>query len=143
MNVLKSGRGHFLDMSFRSLCVYAPMVAIGVPTEVLLWYAAAITVFGPIGHSNVAVRLPSFVHRLVLTPQAHRIHHARDVGLAMSNYANVFPLWDILFGSFEHPDKHRPPEFGVEDDPMPRSFAGQLLAPFVWKRLARRAAGPS
>jgi sterol desaturase/sphingolipid hydroxylase (fatty acid hydroxylase superfamily) len=101
LNVLKSSRGHALDMLSRNLLCFAPLAMIGVPRDVMLAYAAAVTVFGPIAHANVAVEVPAFLHRCVLTPQVHRIHHARERVLSCSNYANVFPLWDILFGTFE------------------------------------------
>jgi sterol desaturase/sphingolipid hydroxylase (fatty acid hydroxylase superfamily) len=131
MHVLKSGRGHFLDMVFRNLAVFAPLVALGVPGEVLLWYPAAVTALGPIGHSNVALRVPGFLHRVLMTPQVHWIHHERELRLSLSNYANVFPLWDLLFGSYRHPEGRESTDFGIEGDPMPADFAGQLLSPFT------------
>jgi sterol desaturase/sphingolipid hydroxylase (fatty acid hydroxylase superfamily) len=145
MNVLKSGRGHALDMVLRHLIVFLPLAVIGAPTEVLLAYVAAVTVLGPIGHSNVDVRLPAFLHRVVMTPQVHRIHHARQTALALSNYANVFPVWDVMFGTFQDPTRIQPDAFGVEDDVMPTTLWGQLAAPFAWRRLTARAslASPS
>jgi sterol desaturase/sphingolipid hydroxylase (fatty acid hydroxylase superfamily) len=140
MNVLKSGRGHFLDMMLRHLIVFLPLAAAGTPTVMLLAYVAAVTVLGPIGHSNVDVRIPGFLHRVVMTPQVHRIHHARRPELAFRNYANVFPLWDVLFGTFQDPALVEPDGFGVENDTMPASLWGQIAAPFAWRRVAARAA---
>lgn len=140
LNVLKSGRGHFLDMLLRSLLCYAPLALAGVPRDVMLAYAAAVTVFGPVAHANLSLRVPSFLHRLVLTPQVHRIHHARPLDLSCSNYANVFPLWDGLFGSFEHPERHAGFAYGIEGDAPRRDVGGQLLAPFAaWRAMWRRA----
>ena len=136
MHVLKSGRGHGLDMLGRTLFVFAPLVALGAPGHVLLWYPAAIALFGPIAHSNVATRVPRWLHWLVLTPGTHLIHHARDPELARSNFVNVVPVWDVLFGTFRHPDDHRVEDFGIENDPVPSDFVGQLLHPFTcwWDR---------
>ncbi len=145
MHVLKSGRGHFLDMVLRHVVVFLPLAAIGMPTAILLAYVAAVTVLGPIGHSNVDVRLPRFLHRVLMTPHVHRLHHAREPELAFSNYANVFPVWDVLFGTFQDPTRVRPAGFGIENDTMPASLWGQLAAPFAWWRLTAgaltRAAG--
>jgi sterol desaturase/sphingolipid hydroxylase (fatty acid hydroxylase superfamily) len=140
MHVFKSGRGHFLDMVLRHVVVFLPLTALGAPAEILQAYVAAVTVLGPIGHSNVDVRLPGFMHRLLMTPQVHRIHHARDRELAFSNYANVFPLWDIVFGTFQDPLRVRPAGFGIDDDPMPASLWGQIAAPFAWRRSTSRTA---
>jgi ornithine lipid hydroxylase len=139
MHVLKSGRGHFLDMVLRHVTVFLPLAAVGTPTAILLAYPAAVSVLGPIGHSNVDVRLPAFLHRVVMTPQVHRIHHARELQLALANYANVFPLWDVLFGTFQDPTRVRAVDFGIEDDTMPASLWGQIAAPFAWQRLVARA----
>ena len=134
LNILKSGRGHFLDMFLRNLLCYAPLALLGVPREVLLSYAAAVTVFGPIAHANVSIQVPKFLHRLVMTPQVHRIHHARARELSNSNYANVFPIWDVLFGTFEHPEGQPDFEYGIEGDTIPPDIVGQTLAPFAeWR----------
>jgi len=129
LHVAKASRTHLFDMLLRSAAVYAPLVILGVPAEVLVWYAAAVTVFGPIAHANVAVRLPAWLHRVVLTPQVHRLHHARPLALSRSNFANVFPLWDLLFGTFSAPADHPRVEYGIEPDAHPRSFGAQLLFP--------------
>lgn len=138
MNVAKGGRGHFLDMVGRHLIVFLPLAALGAPTVVLLAYAAAVTVLGGIGHANVDTRVPGWLHRVVMTPQVHRIHHARAPELALRNYANVFPLWDVVFGTFQDPRRVEPDGFGVENDTMPASLLGQLAAPFAWRRLRER-----
>ena len=147
LNVLKSGRGHFLDMFFRNLLCYAPLALIGVPREVMLAYAAAVTIFGPVAHANVSLRVPAFLHRWVMTPQVHHIHHARPQALSCSNYANVFPIWDILFGTYEHPGEQPHFEYGIEEDTIPSDILGQTLAPFgewrsVWRQGRTRIAIP-
>ena len=133
--MLKASRTHLFDMLLRSLVVYAPLVVLGVPLEVLAWYPAAVTILGPVGHSNLDLCLPSWIHPFLLTPQGHRIHHARALALSSSNYAGVVPLWDVLFGTFEHPDHHPVPDVGIEPDPLPRDFLGQLALPLRWRRL--------
>jgi sterol desaturase/sphingolipid hydroxylase (fatty acid hydroxylase superfamily) len=76
----------------------------------------------------------------VLTPPVHRIHHARRVDLALHNYANVLPLWDLLFGTFLDPSGRERPAAGIEEDPNPAGFLAQVLAPLGWRRRAARAA---
>ncbi|MBW2242877.1 MAG: sterol desaturase family protein [Deltaproteobacteria bacterium] len=144
MNVLKSGRGHFLDMLFRSLAVYAPLALMGVPASLMLVYAAAISVFGPVAHANVSLPVPSFMHRVFMTPQFHRIHHARPLALSCSNYCNIFPIWDLMFGTFTSPEEHSFFEYGVEDSTQPDDFLGQVLAPAEsWRGAGREAASAS
>ena len=114
----------------------------------MLTHAAAVSVFGPIGHANISIWVPSFLHRWVMTPQVHHIHHARSHKLSCSNYANAFPIWDILFGTFEHPDSQEHFEYGIEQDTIPSDVIGQTLAPFAewrsqWTRRRIRRSGPA
>jgi sterol desaturase/sphingolipid hydroxylase (fatty acid hydroxylase superfamily) len=138
LNVLKAARAHFLDMVVRSLLCFAPLVLIGVSGEVVLAYAAAVTVVGPVAHANVSLQVPAFLHRFVMTPHVHRIHHARPQALSCSNYANLLPLWDILFGSHEHPGEQPHLDYGIEEDTIPSDILGQPRAPFVAWRSAWR-----
>ncbi len=92
-----------------------------------------------IGHSNTGPRVPSVAHRLLMTPQVHSLHHSIDRTLSDSNYANVFPMWDIVFGTYSDPDRCLPDEVGVRDDPIPDGFVAQFLAPFTWRRLVSEA----
>ena len=100
----------------------------------LLAWVAALTALGR-SPCDVDVRVPLFLHRLVMTPQVHRVHHGQEVELALANYANVFPVWDVLFGTFRDPARGQPARFGIEDDRMPTSFWRQIAAPFAWRRL--------
>jgi sterol desaturase/sphingolipid hydroxylase (fatty acid hydroxylase superfamily) len=134
LHIGKSGRNHFADVASRGL-VFAPLALLGAPPEALLAYPAAVQVFGPIAHASLDLRIPAFLHRLVLTPGVHRIHHARDAGLALHNYANVFPLWDVLFGTFLDPTGRERPAAGLDADPNPPGFLAEVLAPLgVWRR---------
>ena len=53
-------------------------------------------------HSNV--RLPEAVDRIVryvvVTPDLHRVHHSAWKPETNSNFGAVFPVWDLVFGTF-------------------------------------------
>jgi sterol desaturase/sphingolipid hydroxylase (fatty acid hydroxylase superfamily) len=133
LHIGKSGRNHFVDVASRGLFVFAPLALLGAPGEVLLAYPAAVQVLGPIAHANLDLRIPSFLHRIVLTPQVHLVHHARRPEFALHNYANVFPLWDVLLGTFLDPSGRERPAAGLDDDPNPPGFLAQVLAPLGWR----------
>jgi hypothetical protein len=48
-----------------------------------------------------------------------------------SNLAPVSPLVDMLFNTWLAPEDHPVADVGVKPDPLPASFLGQLVAPFV------------
>ena len=80
-------------------------------------------------HSNV--RLPIGPLRLLIgAPELHHWHHCRE--REAGNYANISPLMDLLFGTYRCP-AHEPESFGV-NEPMPRSYLGQMIHPFRRQR---------
>jgi ornithine lipid hydroxylase len=143
LHALKAAPLHFTDLLMRFLLVYAPLVVLGAPARIIFWYTAFIGILGVIGHSNTRPRVPSVVHRLLMTPQVHSLHHSVDRRLSDSNYANVFPVWDIVFGTYSDPGRHAPGAVGVRDDPLPEGFVAQLLSPFTWPRLVKEAGRPA
>ena len=52
-------------------------------------------------HFNV--RTPRWLGYLIERPEAHTLHHARDIHAA--NYGDL-PLWDLVFGTFRNPDRY-------------------------------------
>jgi sterol desaturase/sphingolipid hydroxylase (fatty acid hydroxylase superfamily) len=58
-------------------------------------------------HANVRLpeRLDRLLRYLIVTPNMHRIHHSSVPAETDSNYSDLFPLWDRLFGSYRaHPE---------------------------------------
>lgn len=67
-----------------------------------------------------------------VSPVMHRWHHVREVQGSGSNFATVFALYDLLFGTFYMP-RSAVPALGVTDRRFPDTWIGQTLYPFrVW-----------
>jgi ornithine lipid hydroxylase len=129
VHVLKSGRFHFLDELASAIVTPLPLLVLGAPTEVIVLRSMWSVFNGSLDHANVAQRFPSWFHYVVSTVDLHNLHHARERKFQDSNYTGL-PLWDVLFGTFHHPDEHRPTAFGIADDYVPRNFFAQLWFPF-------------
>lgn len=129
MHLLKSGRIHVAEETLKYLLVPLPFLVLGVPAPVLVWLALWVIFEGNLAHSNLDQRFPSVLHYVVPTVQLHYIHHAAPRELQDSNYGGVTPLWDLLFGTYRHPDRHPVPRLGIEGDLVPPSFLGQLVYP--------------
>lgn len=129
LNVLKGPRHHVAYFLGRGLLVWAPMLLIGVPPRLITWQFVAEVLVGSLAHANIAFRIPAVAHRLIVTPDVHRIHHSIDAHHGKSNYATVFPIWDLLFGSYTDPRRAEAREMGIEQDPIPRRFLSELLSP--------------
>ncbi len=122
---LAAHREHPVDSVYTIGIINLPAFVLGFPLETLAGFIAFRGMWAIYIHSNV--RLPLGPLRMLIgAPELHHWHHdrARDAG----NYANISPLMDILFGTYRCPD-HEPESFGIQE-PIPRSYLGQLLHPF-------------
>ncbi|PNS09700.1 sterol desaturase family protein [Solilutibacter silvestris] len=112
-------RDHYLDDLLESLIVAGVAVLIGVsPVE----YAVIVLsgeLLQNLSHANVRLRFGPVLDKLVVDPRYHRLHHMRvdpeRPTLHACNYALVFPLWDIVFGTALYGEAPRPTGVG---DPM-------------------------
>jgi sterol desaturase/sphingolipid hydroxylase (fatty acid hydroxylase superfamily) len=94
------------------------------------------TLFG-IGHLNVRLQVGR-ASLFYCSPQVHRIHHSRLPEHQDKNLAFVFPLWDVLFGTYYPPAKDEFPPTGVEGEEEIESFwEAQIFTPREWWRIFR------
>lgn len=107
----------------------------GVPLETMYWTIGIAIPLGLMQHSNVDVRTPRFVNRLLVTPQMHRIHHARSLREGNSNFGIGLSIFDVALGTFVDSDRHELGPLGLPRNSLPQSFWGQVSAPFRWGTL--------
>jgi len=143
-------RVHHSDTSMDSSTYFR-----GHPVEIFLWFgisniiAAGIfgldlmtlslyyviaTPFFVIEHVNL--KFPKWLDRtlglVITTPNLHKVHHEQDEHYTNSNYADIFILWDRIFGTY----KYKPTEeinLGLKefDHPKKQTFWYLLKSPFI------------
>jgi sterol desaturase/sphingolipid hydroxylase (fatty acid hydroxylase superfamily) len=64
---------------------------------------------------------------VIASPVFHRWHHSADLAAREKNFAPMFPVWDLIFGTFHMPSAARPGPFGAEG--VPTDMLGQLIHP--------------
>lgn len=90
-----------------------------------------------INHSSMRIQFGRASVLLVST-QIHRIHHSRLPQHRDRNFANWFPIWDILFGTYYHPARDEFPPTGVEEEKEIRSlWESQILTLQEWWKMFR------
>lgn len=94
-------------------------------------------VWGPLFHANVKLHL-GWASFLLNNPQLHRIHHSRLPQHRDKNFANYYPIWDVIFGTYYAPSRHEYPPTGVEGEPEVTSFTdAQLVTLRGWLQMLR------
>ncbi len=75
----------------------------------LLGVGAAMFAFNALGynlrHSHVWLRWPGRLSMLFGSPAHHQIHHSASPDHLQKNFAFMFPVWDVLFGTFHLPER--------------------------------------
>jgi len=143
MHVLKGNRIHVGEDLARQLVMLLPLYALGVPGRVLLWISMWNNVEGALAHSNIDFRFPAWAHWVLPTPANHYLHHALEEELHDANFAAVSPLWDVLFGTYKHPDRNPVRGVGIERSPVPERFGAQVLFPVMREIMGASSASQS
>ncbi|AIF48936.1 sterol desaturase family protein [Dyella japonica] len=131
-------RDHYLDDLLEALIVAGVGVLIGVaPTEYALLVLMG-ELLQNLGHANIRLHFGPVLGRVLVDPRYHRLHHMRvdpdQPTLHACNYAFVFPIWDILFGTALYGRAVRPT--GV-CDPMVDADNRHGMAGQQWTTLRR------
>jgi sterol desaturase/sphingolipid hydroxylase (fatty acid hydroxylase superfamily) len=133
---LAAHREHPLDTIYTVGIINLPALVLGFPLEALAGFIAFRGVWAIYIHSNV--RLPIGWLRVILgSPELHHWHHDRDRDAG--NYANLSPLMDLLFGTYQCPH-YEPARFGVSET-TPRTYLGFLIQPLLFWRSNKRTEG--
>jgi len=106
LNIITPHRNHPFEHVFTMLINAMPSAILGAPTDVLMIYITGNAVYQQLVHSSLDWKLPgiwgNILEYVFITPQAHRIHHSSHAGHYEKNFGSL-ALWDILFGTFQHP----------------------------------------
>jgi sterol desaturase/sphingolipid hydroxylase (fatty acid hydroxylase superfamily) len=150
MTLWSDNRNHLLDDLIRDSLLVLLGLLVGIAPGQFVAVVAATQLIESLSHANVRLSFGRWGERLLVSPRFHRLHHAIGLGhesagpgsLGGHNFAALFPLWDLLFGSARFEAQAGPtgirdqlPEHGARD--YGRGFWAQQWLGL--KRLAGRA----
>lgn len=95
-------RFHPLEILISAVIKLAAVAALGAPVAAVLIFEAVLNAASMFSHANVSLpaRLESWVRRVLVTPDMHRIHHSVVEGERNSNYGFCLAIWDRLLGTY-------------------------------------------
>lgn len=106
----------FLEAPFANFLRAAICLLLGVNPEVFLVIWIFDLFWGQFIHIGAAI-LPNgrlgFLHRIMLTPSHHRVHHGRNPLYIDTNYCNLLPIWDRLFRTYQEEQDDVPIDYGI------------------------------
>jgi sterol desaturase/sphingolipid hydroxylase (fatty acid hydroxylase superfamily) len=134
-------RHHWLDPLLKSATVWLAVAAIfKTPPLVVALYGAA-SFYHFVVHSNLKISLGP-ASWLLNTPHYHRRHHGADPRYHNSNFASLFPIFDVISGAYCRPDRDDYPQTGLADAADPRRLAEIMVWPLKGRARIGAAASP-
>ena len=127
---LSAVRVHPVNDLVNKLLQASPLLLLGFNPMVTLSTAPFFTLYAIFLHARVDWDFGP-LRWIIATPVFHRWHHSRQAEAIDKNFAGLFPLWDLLFGTLYLPRDKMPEDFGVLEKNFPQDLPGQL-----WQSLA-------
>ncbi|TAK94160.1 MAG: fatty acid hydroxylase family protein [Aquabacterium sp.] len=121
MTMWSDNRNHLLDDIIRDLIIAFTARAIGVPPGQFVAVVAVTQLIENLSHANARLNFGWLGERLLVGPRFHRLHHSIGLGhegdkpgsLGGCNFAVLFPVWDVLFGTARFDGRFEPT--GIRD----------------------------
>jgi sterol desaturase/sphingolipid hydroxylase (fatty acid hydroxylase superfamily) len=145
MSYWTDDRTHLLDDVLNALWFTTLSLFIGVPPGQFVLLMMITRILQSFAHANIAVHFGWLGDRLLVSPRFHRIHHGIGVGSESGplscNFAVLFPIWDILFGTANFNHKIGPT--GIADQLQGRDYGNGFIRQQILglKRLGRALRG--
>ena len=121
MTMWSDNRNHLLDDLIRDTVFVGVALGVGVAPTQFVAIVAITQLLESLSHANVRLSFGRIGQRLLVGPQYHRLHHRIGLGhesggagtLGGHNFAVLFPVWDIVFGSARFDTRYEPT--GIRD----------------------------
>lgn len=95
-------RHHPVESVFRVMTLLIAIITMGIPIWLVMMYQSLSALMSQFNHANI--HLPGWLDRalswIIVSPDMHKVHHSRYQPETDSNYANIFSIWDRIFGTF-------------------------------------------
>lgn len=119
---------HWTDGLLRVLLITVPMMLlISLRVPEILAIGIILGMWGQVVHANTSMSFGPF-DRVFVSPRFHRVHHSLDKTHHDKNFAGVFPIIDMVFGTAHFPKAGETIKTGLADVHEPRSLIAYLLA---------------
>ncbi|HEY9832863.1 MAG TPA: sterol desaturase family protein [Stenomitos sp.] len=115
----------------------SPLLILGISPIAVEFYVPFLSSYVALIHANISWTYGPFRY-ILASPAFHRWHHTMDEEGWGKNFAGLFPIYDVIFGTFYMPRGRQPKNFGLYGETITENFIAQLVYPFRhWKLLSK------
>ena len=134
VDVTTTYRTHPVETVWRFLFAIVPVWLVGVPPAAVVIQRLLQATNGVVAHANIRLWAPldRLLSRVWVTPNAHKIHHSRQLIETNSNYGTILTIYDRLLGTYTPAERAHAVTYGLDDADRLRSasFPDLLSIPF-------------
>jgi sterol desaturase/sphingolipid hydroxylase (fatty acid hydroxylase superfamily) len=121
LTIFADYRLHIVEVFLSSCVTFGTLLITGYPAEFAFIAISLEEVVSMINHSNLKMNYGPVFSKVLTSPQNHRIHHSREIRHLQNrrdayNFAVLFPVWDILRGSYYGDITSYPSATGVAEE---------------------------
>ncbi|MES2153079.1 MAG: sterol desaturase family protein [Pseudomonadota bacterium] len=121
-------RHFWAEQLLKTMSIYLILGIVFKANSAILGMSALLSYYNIFPHMNLRVGFGRWAAWLN-SPQYHRIHHSSLPHHEGRNFAALFPVFDVIFGTFLAPDKDSYPPTGLADGAAPAGLFDALCWP--------------
>lgn len=127
---------HPIELMSSFVVVITLFVMFDLPVIVMVTYGIVFGIHAAFTHFNMLVPewIDKYLRVIIVTPNAHKVHHALDMRDGNANFGQLFLFWDWMFGTYQYRSNNEllQMEYGIstEQSPITDSVAQYLRNPF-------------
>jgi sterol desaturase/sphingolipid hydroxylase (fatty acid hydroxylase superfamily) len=140
LNATSSMRTYWLERPLQATFITLPIhYALGADANASLVVPFIFTGWLFFTHANLKLDM-GFLTPILTGPQMHRIHHSNQPEHQDKNFAQFFPVIDMVFGTYYRPKKNEFPTTGTPGLASGAPIRHIFLKPFgEWYKLAKKS----
>lgn len=118
-NFFSAHRTHPIsNISLKRILQALPMAMMGAPMQSYIIILIFKRILVMLQHSEFHWGFGWVGRYVLLSPAAHRLHHALEEKFYNKNFGFILIVWDRLFGTWAEPDMTHKPEIGLENNQL-------------------------
>ncbi|MDA0986066.1 MAG: sterol desaturase family protein [Bacteroidetes bacterium] len=110
-------RAHPAESILRAIFLLFGILIAGAEIWMVMLYQSISVLNAQIEHANIKFPkwFDNFLEIFIVSPDMHKVHHSRKQIETDSNFANIFSIWDRIFGSYRKVEDTESIEYGLAE----------------------------
>jgi sterol desaturase/sphingolipid hydroxylase (fatty acid hydroxylase superfamily) len=136
LNASTTNRHFWLEEALKMVTIHLLIGLLFKTPRVVLGMYAVASIYNVFLHMNIRIGFGRG-SGIINSPQYHRVHHSCLPEHFDCNFAAIFTIWDVIFGTYHKPQPEEYPPTGLDTGDEPKRLADAVIWPLRSLRAAR------